>query len=132
MVQISGSYQAVSNENFLEYIKSFAVADEIAEKIANSKTPVVIEEEGDDKITITYGGQPTTYVYGQAVDVTLPTGSTVKAIATRNGNTITFNSTSIKNADVKETKTFEFSDSGLTSTSVNHKGLKAAVHYKRL
>ncbi|KAF7277027.1 fatty acid-binding protein-like [Rhynchophorus ferrugineus] len=132
MVQIVGSYEPLSKDNLVEYLKSFNVSEEIAQMLAASKSPVVISDLDSEKVTVTNEGTPTTFVFGKELDITLPTGQQIKTTVTIDGDSLTFKTVYADNASVFENKVYQFTNEGLTSTLVNHKNLKAVVQYKRL
>ncbi|KAF7275915.1 fatty acid-binding protein, liver-type-like [Rhynchophorus ferrugineus] len=132
MVQIEGTYEPVSEENYTEYLKAFNVPDELISKILKSKTPVVISDVTDTSITIAIKDKGTTFTFGEEKAYSLPTEHKVKSTLKRDGNIITFHTSLQDNEAVFEDKVYEFTDDGLVSTGTNYKGVKGVFKYKRL
>ncbi|CAG9767820.1 unnamed protein product [Ceutorhynchus assimilis] len=128
MVQLNGTYEFVSQDNYLEYVKSLGLPDDKAQKVAGSTGPLVIALTGNN-LTVTTAGNAMELTLNQECDHTLPTGHQVKTTTTVNGNTITFKSNM---GPVTEDRVFEVTDSGLTSMMTNSNGVKAVRKYKRV
>lgn len=75
MVQLDGTYEFVSQENFLEYLKSL-LPEDVAQKQAANNTPVKIKT-GADSVTASYAGRELTFPLGKELEHTLSLGNTV-------------------------------------------------------
>ncbi|XP_066257854.1 fatty acid-binding protein-like [Euwallacea similis] len=131
MVQLDGTYECVSEKNYLEYLKSLGLSDEIAQKQAAIKVPVKIKVVPGVSVTAAYGDNEVTFELGKEVKHTLSLGHTVKTTADINGDTITFKTKLNEDGSLSEEKVLKVTDSGLTATSTNSKGVKYVRNYKR-
>ncbi|XP_066148904.1 fatty acid-binding protein 1-like [Euwallacea fornicatus] len=131
MVQLDGTYEFVSDENYLEYLKSLGLSDEVAQKQAAVKVPVTIKVVPGVSVTASYGTNEVTFELGKEVQHTLSLGHNVKTTATINGDTINFKTKLTEDGSLSEEKVLKVTDSGLTSTSTNSKGVKYVRNYKR-
>lgn len=76
MVQLDGTYEFVSQENFLEYLRSL-LPEEVAQKQAANNTPVTIKT-APDSVTASYAGRDLTFPLGKEFEHTLSLGNTVR------------------------------------------------------
>ncbi|ENN71605.1 hypothetical protein HUJ04_000880 [Dendroctonus ponderosae] len=132
MVKLEGTYELVSQENYLEFLKSLGVPDAEAEKQSQLKEPITIKSVSDSSIVMSYSGQEVAFPVGKEYEYSIRNKHTIWTVATISGDTITFKTKLNADGSLTEEKVIKITDSDLTSTTTSSKGTKAVRQYKRV
>ncbi|XP_015603130.1 fatty acid-binding protein [Cephus cinctus] len=117
MVQITGKYQHVADENFVEYLKAYGTGDDLskAEVFAKSKPVIEIKEnDGEWIMDVNNEGKSsvTKFKLNEPFDEVFPHGLTLKSVVKKEGDNFIFESET--EGGTKTIRAYQFSDDGIT------------------
>ncbi|KAF2899143.1 hypothetical protein ILUMI_07031 [Ignelater luminosus] len=129
MVQIAGNYKLDKNENLSVYLKSLGVPEELAQKAETPGLTLEVVVEGNKYSFKSSSKINLEFTLDEEFEEPFAVaGIVLKSIAKLNGNKITVTS---KTDDGRTgTRTYEFTDSGLTLT-LTSKDITAKRYYSR-